>query len=56
MEWVVSLVGLLAVLALLAWRMPGQRMLIVVAITLAVVVVIVGIERYGFWPEDLRTR
>ena len=56
MGWIVSLVGLLAVLVLLAYRMPGQRLLIIVAITLVVVVVIVGIERGGWWPQDWRTR
>jgi hypothetical protein len=44
------------VLFLLAYRMPGQRLLIIVAITLAVVVMIVGIERAGWWPEGLRTQ
>jgi hypothetical protein len=56
MGWIVSLVALLAVLFLLAYRMPGQRILIIVAITLAVVVMIVGIERAGWWPEGLRTQ
>lgn len=54
MSWIVSLVGLLAVLGLLAWRMPGQRLLIITA--LAVVVIVVGIERAGWWPQELRTR
>ena len=56
MSWIVSLVGLLAVLGLLAWRMPGQRLLIIAAIALAVVVIVVGIERAGWWPQELRTR
>ena len=56
MGWVVSLVALLAVLGMLAWRMPGQRLLIIVAITLALVVMVVGIERAGWWPDGLRTR
>jgi hypothetical protein len=56
MGWIVSVVALLAVLGLLAYRMPGQQLLIIAVITLALVVVIVGIERYGFWPEGLRTR
>ncbi len=52
----VSIVALLAVLVLVAWRMPGQRVLVAVAVALAVAVLIVGVERAGMWPEGWRTR
>jgi hypothetical protein len=51
----VSVVSLLLVLFLVARGTPGRRMLVIVAITLAVVILIVGIERAGLWPAALHT-
>jgi L-asparagine transporter-like permease len=53
MEWL-SLVSLLLVLVLVARGTPGRRMLVIVAVTLAVVVVILFAERSGLWPEAMR--
>lgn len=53
MEWL-SLVSLLLVLVLVARGTPGRQLLIVLAATLAVVVVVLFAERSGFWPDSLR--
>lgn len=53
MEWL-SLVSLLIVLFLVARGTSGSRMLVIVAVTLAVVTVILFAERGGFWPEAFR--
>ena len=53
MEWL-SLVSLLVVLFLIARGTSGSRMLVIVAVTLAVVTVVVFAERGGFWPDAFR--
>jgi hypothetical protein len=55
MEWL-SLVSLLLVLVLVARGTPGRQFLVIVAVTLAVVVVILFSERAGLWPEAWRQR
>ncbi|GJD48297.1 hypothetical protein OPKNFCMD_1014 [Methylobacterium crusticola] len=56
MDLVVSVVSLLLVLILVARGVPGRNILVVLAVTLAVVVLVVGVERAGLWPSDWRTR
>ncbi|MEH3144244.1 MAG: hypothetical protein PGN34_02590 [Methylobacterium frigidaeris] len=56
MDIAVSVVSLLLVLFLIARGTPGRSLLVVLAATLAVVVLIVGIERAGMWPSELHTR
>ena len=56
MEWIVSVVALLAVLFLVGWGMPGRRMLVAVAGALALVVLILLVERAGLWPQGWRVR
>ncbi|MFE1602214.1 hypothetical protein [Methylobacterium sp. ID0610] len=53
---VASIVSLLLVLFLVSRGTPGRTMLVIVAITLAVVLLIVGVERAGLWPSELHTR
>jgi hypothetical protein len=52
MEYLVALVGLLAVLFLVGRGVPGRRWPVIIAATLAVVVVVVLAERSGFWPRS----
>ena len=54
MEWFVPLIGLLAVLFLVARGVPGQSLLVAVAVALVVAVVL--LERAGLWPQGWRTR
>lgn len=56
MEWIVSVVALLAVLFLVGRGMPGRPMLIAVAVALGVVVLILLVERAGLWPQGWRVR
>lgn len=56
MEWVVSVVALLAVLFLVGRGMPGRPMLIAVAAALGVVVLVLLAERAGLWPQSWRVR
>jgi hypothetical protein len=53
MLWL-SLVSLLLVLFLVARGTSGSRMLVIVAVTLAVITVIVFAERGGVWPDAFR--
>ncbi|GJE01747.1 MULTISPECIES: hypothetical protein [Methylobacterium] len=56
MDLAISVVSLLLVLFLVARGVPGRNILVVIAITLAVVILVVGVERSGMWPSDWRTR
>ena len=56
MEWLAPLVALLAVLFLLGRYVPGQNWLVIIAITLAVIVAILWLERSGLWPQSWRIR
>ena len=56
MEWLGPLIALLAVLFLVGRRVPGQNWLVIMAITLAVIVAILWLERSGLWPQNRRTR
>jgi hypothetical protein len=61
MEWftadrLVSVVAVLAVLFLVGRGLPGRRWPVVIAATLALVVVVVLAERNGFWPPGWTVR
>ncbi|ACL61451.1 hypothetical protein [Methylobacterium nodulans] len=56
MTAVVSIVSLLLVMFLVSRGVPGRTMLVILAVTLAIVLLIVGAERSGMWPGELRTR
>ena len=56
MEWFVPLIGLLAVLFLVARGVPGQFLLVALAVALALVMAVVLLERAGLWPQGWRTR
>ena len=56
MDLAVSVISLLLVLVLIARGVPGRRLLVVAGIALAVVVLVVGVERAGLWPDAWHTR
>jgi hypothetical protein len=61
MEWLtadrlVSVVAVLAVLFLVGRRLPGRSWPLIVAATLALVVVVVLAERNGLWPRGWTVR
>lgn len=56
MEWVASVVALLAVLFLVSRGLPGRQWPAIIALTLAVIVAVVLLERSGLWPQAWRTR
>jgi hypothetical protein len=56
MTWVVSLVALLAVLFLVARGMPLSRWPVILAITLALILLVVGAEQNGWWPRSWKVR
>ena len=56
MTWVVSVVALLAVLFLVSRGLPATRWPVVIAATLATIVLVVAAERGGYWPASWRVR
>ncbi|BAQ44521.1 hypothetical protein Maq22A_c05755 [Methylobacterium aquaticum] len=56
MDIAVSVISLLLVLVLIARGVPGRNLLVALAMALAVVVLVVGIERAGLWPASFHTR
>lgn len=52
----VALVAMLAVLLLVGRRLPARRWPIILAVTLAVVVLVVLAEQNGLWPRSWTTR
>lgn len=56
MDIAVSIIGLVAVLFLVARGTPGRTLLVVSAVTLAVVVALLAIEQAGWWPKGWRVR
>lgn len=56
MQIALGVVSLLLVLFLVGRRMPGRRWPAIIAATLAVVVLVVMLERGGFWPASWHTR
>lgn len=56
MDIAVSVISLLLMLVLIARGVPGRNLLVALAMALAVVVLVVGIERAGLWPASFHTR
>ena len=56
MEKLVAVVALLAVLFLVARGLPGSRWPVVIAGTLAVILLVVLAERSGYWPSGWTLR
>ena len=56
MEWLPLLVGLVALLFLLGRGLPTGTWLLIVRVALAFIVVVLGLERAGLWPQGWRTR
>lgn len=56
MTWIVSLVALLAVLFLVGRGMPFSRWPVIIAATLAVILLVVAAEQNGFWPQSWQVR
>ena len=56
MTWIVSLVAALAVLFLVSRGLPLSRWPAIIAVTLAVIVLIVLAEQNGMWPASWRVR
>ncbi|SEO88455.1 hypothetical protein SAMN04487843_104350 [Methylobacterium sp. ap11] len=56
MDIALSVISLLLVLVLIARGVPGRNLLVALAMALAVVVLVVGVERAGLWPASFHTR
>lgn len=56
MDKIVAIVAMLAFLVLVGRGLPGSRWPVVIAATLAVILVIVLAENNGWWPRDWRVR
>lgn len=56
MEYVLPIVALLAVLFLVGRGLPLRRWPVLLAGTLAVIVLVVFAERSGYWPASWRVR
>jgi hypothetical protein len=56
MEWIGAVAALLAVLFLVGRGIPRRSMLLAIAVALALVVLVVAVERAGLWPQGWRTR
>ena len=56
MDKIAGIVALVAILFLVGWGVPPRHRLIAIAGGLAFVVLIVAIERAGWWPQGWRTR
>lgn len=56
MDKIVAVVATLAVLVLVGRGLPARRWPVVIAATLAVILLVVLAERFGSWPRDWRVR
>ena len=56
MDKVVIIVSMLACLFLVSRGMPGRSWPVVIAATLAVVLLVVFAERNGYWPSGWKVR
>lgn len=56
MDKVVIIVSMLACLFLVSRGMPGRNWPVVIAATLAVVLIVVLIEQNGYWPASWKVR
>ena len=56
MTWVVALISLLTVLFLVGRGMPLSRWPVIIAATLAVILLVVAAEQNGYWPQSWKVR
>ena len=56
MEKAIGVVAILAVLVLVSRGLPGRRWPVIIAATLAVILLVVLVERAGYWPGEFRVR
>lgn len=56
LEKIVIVVSMLGALFLVGRAMPGRRWPVVIAATLAVVLLVVLAEQNGYWPSSWRVR
>lgn len=56
MELALAVVSLVLVLVIVGRGTPARRWPMIVAVTLAVIVLVVLLERGGYWPAGWRTR
>lgn len=56
MDKIMAVVAMLAVLFLVGRGLPGRRWPVIIAATLAVVLLVVFAEQQGWWPREWRTR
>lgn len=56
MQIALGVVSLLLVLFLVGRGMPARRWPAIIAATLAVIVLVLMLERGGYWPASWRTR
>jgi hypothetical protein len=56
MSWLLPLVAMLAVLFLVGRGMPLSRWPVIIAATLAVILLVVAAEQNGYWPRSWQVR
>jgi hypothetical protein len=56
MSWLLPLVAMLAVLVLVGRGMPLSRWPVILAATLAVILIVVAAEQNGYWPRSWQVR
>ncbi len=56
MSWLLPLVAMLAVLFLVGRGMPLSRWPVIIAATLAVILLVVAAEQNGYWPRSWQAR
>lgn len=56
MDKLVAVLGTLLLLVLMGRGIPGRRWPVVIASTLAVILLVVLAERSGYWPAGWRVR
>lgn len=56
MEIMVPLIAGLALLWLIGRGVPWNAKLTTIVVTLAIIILVVALERGGYWPEALRRR
>ena len=56
MDKIAGIVGLVAILVLVGWGVPPRHRLLALAGGLAFAVLILAVERAGWWPQGWRTR
>ena len=56
MSWLLPLVAMSAVLFLVGRGMPLSRWPVIIAATLAVILLVVAAEQNGYWPRSWQVR